>query len=497
MIDIAEAATSDQMDWVGRQAEAIQDETLYLDLEGAIRSSKTTIGLRKVLKSALQHHGIRWLVARWVEEDAVALLKPLLKLAFERLGLAVPWIADEHRFELPNGSWIYLRGLRPSQDTSRFAKFRGMTLAGVLVDQAEEMPEDFFLELKGRLSQPGYPRQMILTPNPASLDHWLSVAFPDVESGAPENPHHKLITLSLYDNAHNLEPEYVSQLEADYPDGHPMRRRLILGKRGLNVSGTPVYKGYYNRGIHLRDVALNPDVPLIECIDFGHHHPCVIWLQFVPWGGLNVLGGMMGEQLFIEDFAPLIAQYRAEWFPEARQVHQCCDPAGSHNNSQGTRLSGVGVLQDHGMAPTWVASSNMPEVRDVAVQTVAGYMRRRGVRGGEAFQCDRSHWQIVSAREARYASFFQDALEAGYVWDSRVRRTSGGKSVRTPLKDGYYEHGMNCLEYGVLNYGPGRQTGQEADRTVDRAAVVSSLKDRDPYDARKLANGGYRGRGGW
>jgi hypothetical protein len=491
-----QAPRIDEMSWVGRQAEAIQDETRYLDIEGAIRSSKTTIGLRKVIKSLVRYPGIRWLVCRWVEEDASALLRPLIAKAFADMGILAPWIPDEHRYHLPNGSWLYVRGLRPSQDTSRFAKFRGMTLAGVMVDQAEEIPEDFFLELKGRLSQPGYPAQMILTPNPAGDDHWLSLHFPDVEAGAPENPNHKLIQLSIYDNAHNLEPEYVAQLERDYPDGHPMRRRLLFGKRGLSVSGKPVYGGYYRRADHLRDVDLLMDVPLIEAIDFGHHHPCVVWLQFPPWGGLHVLGGLMGEDLFIEDFAPLILQTRAEWFQGAMTVHQCCDPAGSHANSQGTRLSGVGVLQDHGLAPTWVPSSNAPEVRSMAVQTVAGYMRRRTLRGGEAFAVDRTHWRVVSARDARYAAFFTDALEAGYVWDARTRRTSGGKAIQVPLKDGYYEHGQNCLEYGVLNYGPARPTTAAIDRTQAAVDASRARRDVDPYDVRRRPTT-IGGRAGW
>jgi hypothetical protein len=34
-----------------------------------------------------------------------------------------------------------------------------VTLAGIYVDQPEEMPEDFFAALQARLSQPGYPHQ--------------------------------------------------------------------------------------------------------------------------------------------------------------------------------------------------------------------------------------------------------------------------------------------------------------------------------------------------
>jgi hypothetical protein len=51
------------------------------------------------------------------------------------------------------------------------------------------------------------------------------------------------------------------------------------------------------------------------------------------------------------------------------------------------------------------------------------------------------------------------ALEAGYVWDERTRTTSGGKAIVVPLKDGWFEHVMNCGEYTELNFGQGQQTG--------------------------------------
>ena len=481
------------MVWRGKQSEALLDQTRYLDIEGAIRSSKTTIGLWKVLNSCMEHPGIRWLVCRWIDDDVNALLKPLLRLMFEQVGLTAQWFPDEHRYELPNGSWIYLRGLRPSENASRFSKFRGMTLAGVLVDQGEEIPEDFALELKGRLSQKGYPAQLIFTPNPPGEDHWLAKMFPDTESGAPTADNHRYIRLSLFDNAHNLDEGYVAQLQKDYPEGHPMRRRLIEGKRGLNVKGKPVYAGYFQRDRHVMPLSLNPAVPLVECIDFGHHHPSVLWGQFQPWGAFWWLGGVMGEDMYIEDFAPLIQQVRAEWFPTLQQVWECCDPAGSHQNSQGTKLSGVKVLNENGSYPRWVDNSNMPEVRSGAIQVIAGYMRRRTVRGDEAFAIDPTRWRIVSAREARHATYAVDALEAGYVWDDRVIRSAGGKRLVMPMKDGYYEHVMNCAEYGVVNFGPAKLTPKDEQKLARQAERAVTARDRDPDDVRPRQQGYQRG----
>ena len=90
------------------------------------------------------------------------------------------WNAQEQYFEIATEagptSRIYARGLKPSEDAARYSKFAGVTLAGIYVDQPEEMPEDFFAALQARLSQPGYPHQMLLTPNPPAEDHWLARA---------------------------------------------------------------------------------------------------------------------------------------------------------------------------------------------------------------------------------------------------------------------------------------------------------------------------------
>jgi hypothetical protein len=148
----------------------------------------------------------------------------------------------------PNGSLVYVRGLKPSEGASLFSKFAGLNLALIYLDQPEEIPHSVFQALKARLSQPGYPHEMYLSPNPPEEDHWLAEEFPLADSFAEDvvcKPNYRYIRTTVYDNRENLDPEYVPQLEADYPEGHVLRRRFIEGRRGLSVEGTPVYKGYF------------------------------------------------------------------------------------------------------------------------------------------------------------------------------------------------------------------------------------------------------------
>lgn len=480
-----------EMVWRGAQSDAMLDDTRLLDVEGAFRAAKTTLCLWKELNALLAYPGMHTLIARWTDDATMAILRPVWRAMCEKAGVAVQWHALEQYDELPNGSRAYIRGLKASEETSRYAKFRGLTLARFYVDQAEEVPHDVYQELTGRLSQKGFPQQGVISPNPPSDDHWIAREF-------PEDNHvkdHRYIRLSIYDNAQNLDPKTIEGLEQTYPPGHAKHGPAILGIRGLNVKGQPVYAGAFRRPLHVRPTVMNPKLPLLEVVDFGKHHPCVLWTQFDPWGGWTWLGGMMGRDLFIEDFAPMVNLKRAEWFPQPLEVQQACDPAGSHQNSQGTRLNGVKVLNQHGIYPRWIDNSNAPDVRRGAVERTAGHMKRRTVQG-EAFALDDTRWQIVSERECRNVGFAAQACEAGYVWDERTRTTAGGKSIVVPLKDGWFEHVMNCAEYTELNFGQGQQTEQQMERRAERvatAAVRRAQRDSDPYDRRRRAVSAGRG----
>jgi hypothetical protein len=138
-----------------------------IDHEGAIRTGKSTgVGV-KVFAYALQYPGIRMLVARWKSEDVEGQLRDLWRqvCAFFPEDVQPAWDGGEQAYIFPNGSWVYFRSLKASEEESRYSKFRGLTLAVIWVDQAEELPQDVYTELKGRLSQKNYPKQIIITPN--------------------------------------------------------------------------------------------------------------------------------------------------------------------------------------------------------------------------------------------------------------------------------------------------------------------------------------------
>lgn len=493
------------MVWKGVTAEFMQDTTRLIDFEGAFRVGKTTAALWKVFNLCLQYPGIQCLICRYSDGDTQSKLKPPWRTVCRTAGVTVEWDAMEMCDVFPEvdgkRSKVYIFGIKSQDQTSRYGKFRGMTLAVIYNDQTEELPHDVFQEMMGRLSQSGFPHQLLLTPNPPDENHWLTKEFPE-ENNLKDR---KYYSAPIHSNAHNLPPETIPGLIAAYPPSHPKHRSAVLGKRGLNVIGTPVYGGdperglapMFTRALHVRDLRYNPQLPLLTAIDFGKHHPCVVFAQYTPWNQLHLLGGLMGQNLYLEDFAPLIKLYRAQWFPDAVAHLECCDPAGAHDNSQGVRNNGIRVLQEHGLNPTYKENSNAPDVRLAMVERIAAYMRKRTPQG-EAFGIEGNlqHWLLISPDAVKPWPFLADGFEAGYVWDEHYVSV-GSKQIRKPKKDGWYEHGQNCCEYIELNWGGAQPSQQQVERQVtarQQSALRRAMRDVDPYDARMrpaLRRGGY------
>lgn len=439
-----------EMVWRGKHAEALVDSTRELNVEGAIRAGKTTVCLWRELNAALAHPGIHALFARWTDIGVYGLVMPLWRHICEQAGVRLKWYPDEEYDLLPNGSRVYVRGLKSQDQTLRYSKLRGLTLARVYVDQAEELPRDIYLELAGRLSQPGFPHQITISPQSVEEGHWIAKEFPVDNHFAP---HRLVIQLSIHDNAHNLAPEVVPALMRLYPPEHPKHRTMILGQRGMNVIGEPVYGGTFVRSLHEQQAVFDPALALDEGIDFGKHHPCVVWRQTSALGQVRYLGGLLGQDLYLEDFLLLVVQYRNRWFPQPAMVRMCCDPSGDADTSHGTK-GGADIIKDLiGQRPQCVAGSNSPSVRTVVIERIAGHMRHRTAGKAEAFVVAKDErWLRLSATNTVIDHFLADGFEAGYVWGEHMV-SDGRKQYRVPKKDGWYEHGQNCAEYLEVNFG--------------------------------------------
>lgn len=463
---------------VHRQIMAARER--FVDVEGALRSAKTWTVLLKERRMLEEYPGIQTFIARHKEGDLHQKLVPDYRRVCALMGVGHgSWNARESCYDFPNTSRLYCLHLKSSQLDNRYASLRGLTVARGYIDQLEEVEEDIFDEAALRISQPGFPQQLTVSPNPVPASHWIARRWPERGRDAD----HRYITLSIWDNAHNLAPETIAAAEKLYPVGHPLRRVKLEGKRGLDVRGKPVYTGAFNRQRHASTpVAIHPHLPLYESYDYGFHHPCVIWYQWAPWGHFRVLGGVMGSDLHLDAFLPIVEKYRKLWFPERLRIEATGDPAGAAMNSQGLRGTPVQMLNDwyfeHGerdsrgefVTVLVQPDANHPERRGAANQRIATYMRRQ-VAGEEAYLVDPERWALVELGEEKPDTWFVDGLEAGYVFEDKPRFSSKLGSYALAKKDGWFEHGQNCQEYGAQAH------VHDLPQTDERAALTKSKEE--------------------
>lgn len=475
--------------WGPGASQALTSKIRYIDLEGGIRAQKTTALCAWIANGSIEYPGMHSFLCRYTDDALTSILKPTWRAYCATSGIAVEWNAQEEcDVVLATSSKVFLRGLKSSDDTQRYAKLRGPTIARFGIDQAEELPSDFWPEIQGRLSQPGFPQQAMITPQPVNENHWIAKEFPEDQS----NPNHLYIRTNCYDNRVNLGDDYIAELERIYPIGSAKRRTLLEGRRGLAVKGQPVYLGAFRRDVHAAPVQINPQLPLYEAWDYGHSHPCVVWGQIFA-GRLVMLGACMGEDLSIDQFAPIALECRAQWFPKILEVLTTGDPAGLAESSQGLPVTLKQIMADHGIYITAVDGANRPEIRDQAIQLLNRYMTRTALDGASAFQVHPDRCVLVGADGVKYIPFLADAFEAGYVWDEKARQGLTA-NIRKPKKDGFYDHCMNCCEYLVLAFGPSNVTEKDEAR-LERLAVRRAQHDPDPADRRvarpMTQRGGY------
>lgn len=441
----------------------LDDATEELDVEGARLSAKTWTLSEKVRRSCLAHPGIWWLICRYSGTETENQLRPVFVDVCRKQGTELVWHDDESAYWFPEVdgkiSKVFAFGLRTQSKDQRYAKIRGSGFAGVWNDQAEETPEDIGTEIRALLRQPGYPHQLIFSPNPPDEEHFLADQFP--EDG--EVAGRKYYRLSLYDNRHNLSPGTIERLEKAYPSTHVKHKSLIQGQRGPNITGAPVYEYAFLRELHVRPVQVDLESPLLEGIHCGQKHPVWVAAQRTYVGGLVVLGSLIGKKMFLDDFLPMVQSYRARWFTGVSAVQTCCDPPPALG-SEGVRFSNIATLKDFGFAPVWAKNSNAPDVREAIIQSLGGMMKRRhGTQQAFAISNDPSRFLMASQVVVKQSKLVVDSLEGSYVWDENLVSVAN-KKFRQPRTDELIEGAMRCMENITANFCALKLTDAERDR---------------------------------
>lgn len=236
----------------GPHLEFLHDPTPEIELEGVQSSGKTLVAMWKELNALEASPGMWSFLTRWSEDDVHVLLRPEFERLLRIRETKWAWNSKEKAYEFENGCRVFAFGLRTTavDPILRYGKIRGIPLSRILVDQAEQVPADFLLELQRRL-RPNieakiqgqeYPTQLTFVANVVDTFHWLAQTFPE------SNPHpteRKYYALSLLDNAHNLPDNMLLQALRDCPPSHPKHRATILGRRPEIIDYSKTMKAPY------------------------------------------------------------------------------------------------------------------------------------------------------------------------------------------------------------------------------------------------------------
>lgn len=529
----------------GPQIEILEATEREVLAEGSPRSAKSWGACFKVWMHALSHPGIRIIYGRehgkglgalreiwgYVAPHFPSYLQPVWNPAEQAWDFPAPDGTPDPPLGEHFGSRVYLMSFASADRSNYHSAYKSKTVAVVVCEEANEIGPRRKKGLRERLSQArtpwnepyDYPLQLLLVTNCVDTDHWLAKApdgFPLIGDVCHE-PGKRYIQAPLYSNAHNLggmDGPVIRGFEADYPPGHPERRTIIEGRRGLTIVGTPVYAKRFKRDSHVAPVQFNPHYPLLEGWDFGEEKPAVVWWQYIKHlAAIRVLGCVKGSEVFLETFAPRVLEIRRRLFPQATTIRSHCDPTGNSGN-QGMQHTAVVLLHQLGIPVVFEPNANEPPARDKAIQTIGGYMLRVGVDGLPAFlivgTCIELVWEGESLVE-QVSTIHLDSFEAGYVWDDKAH-SDRYPNIRKPKKGTRYDDIQNAGEYIVIGeqiplaptvaqiaqaaaqYQTAPQRAQLHEQLQARKAQREAQRDTHPIDgrmARAVMPSGRRRRG--
>lgn len=420
---------------------------------GAWRAGKSFAGCMEALKQSMLFKGNIGLIGR---KDFSDLRDTTLKTF---LDICPPEIIKsynktEHHVIFKNDSEIYFRDLKER------ASLGSLELGWFYIDEAEEVGEDVYLYLKGRLSSPKTKRQCgWLTSNPPNEDHWLYRHFQ-----LKETPDSELIHASTYENRSNLPEGYIEGLET-MPES--WRKKYLMGEWGFTPDGKPFHQGFIE-SIHKKQLEYLTAKPIYRAWDYGFHHPAVSFHQIDAKGRWCVLAELMGTDVTIEKFGNQVKVFSRDRFPNAKFSDiDYGDPAGEQKSDKSEKTS-VEILATMGIF-VYSKPSTYRERQEI--------ISRKLNRIEDGIVVDASCKTII------------DGFNGGYHYpEKKAGQQFSPHLMEVPFRDGYYEHLMNTVEYFAVNMFQGAESAEDKTQTSYR--IVGDMQDvrLEDFDEEKYSS---------
>ena len=212
----------------------------YMLVYGGSRSGKTFFIIYAIITRMLKAPGSRHVVFRQDGVDAKQSIgnetvPAVVALAYP--GLELKWRDKDGYYEAPNGSQLWLAGLK---DKARLDKVLGKEFVTIYLNEASQITLEALGVVITRLAQTVrqidgrvLPQKLYVDLNPTVAAHWtyqMWIMGLRPEDGKPIPDHdteYAHITVNPSDNLDNLDAAYVKSL-ADLPER--MRKRFYDGK---------------------------------------------------------------------------------------------------------------------------------------------------------------------------------------------------------------------------------------------------------------------------
>lgn len=276
---------------------------------------------------------------------------------------------------------------------------------------------------------------IILDSNPPSPRHWIA----EYEEETKEDSKVLFLHIPTKENAHNLPPNYVEDLERQYRKNPAQYKRMVLGEYAEAFSGTPVFYAFEEK--HAKsDLPWPKGAYLIRGWDFGSTNAVV----FSAYWEVNKveyfwdLAEYFAQQSDVDRQCRAVIEITNKVFPFWNDRSTCsgvkdyCDPAGNAKTATG---SAVRVLNSYEVYPGFV--------RMGLQESIAVYNRlleKKDSFGNLVYQIDKNYCpQLYVASLGGYR--YPVEGEAGFGGDEPLKGPAGNN----------YDHIADASRYAKFN----------------------------------------------
>lgn len=409
----------------------VQSDAKIKAYMGPAGSGKSVVGCAEVMAKALLMPGTKWFIAR---RDYNDLMDTTLRTMTNILNNLPDGTLLDRQKMAPQKWWIrpIVHGMNGQITEPSEITFMGLQddvgsyeFTGGFIDEADEVEKNYAYNMLHRLRwkpSPDFPDENYsigMAFNPPPMTHWLYTECTglDLMGTKVKDPTITLFRPEPRENQRNLPKGYYETAAANLPE--ELRQRYVDGAWGNTYPGEPVIR-QFRRNLHAADLKYEGGT-IFRFWDFGYNRPAVLFAQVKMDGRLQILSEFLGHHIEGTKFIETVLSQTAQRFPGADKFVDYGDPAVAQHKDTGSMLAllnNAGILMRYQRTPF-----------DVSIQLLRKRFESQ-IEGEQAILVDTSCRVLL------------DGLAGGYhLKEDGV----------TPRKDGFFDHLVDALRYGVYN----------------------------------------------